>query len=116
MERTLVTEPKPQLISLSIRPMKGEIRLTAVILAFQLCFYPFLWMMPEDQMPDFLLWSFRFILFWAIFEMTVMLSKPVALNVDGDCLQANYLLGRLRRQDTKERRDLFASGPNGRDQ
>jgi hypothetical protein len=56
-------------------------------------------MMPEDQMPDFLLWSFRFILFWAIFEMTVMLSKPVALNVDRNCLEVNYLLGRLRRFD-----------------
>lgn len=88
--------------SLSITPSKGEIRFTLVILVFQLCFYPFLWMIPDDQIPAFFAWAFRFIISWAIFEVIIMLAKPIALEIEGHRLEARYLISPDKRFDFED--------------
>jgi len=91
-----------QSYSLSITPLKGEIRFTLVILVFQLCFYPFWWMMPEDQVPGFFAWPFRFLISWIIFEVMVMLAKPIALEIEGHRLEARYLIAPNKRFDFED--------------
>lgn len=89
--------------SIVIRPNKTAIIYTLIVGLLIVCLYPVMWIR-EIHAGPIVVWGFRFILSYFLFEIIVMLTKPIGLSYHGGSLEAKYLLSKYQ---------FLLSGVNG---
>jgi len=76
--------------SITIKPNKTAIIYTLIVGLFIACLYAIIWIREINAGP-LVAWTFRVVLSYLLFEIIVMLTKPLGISYEGNILDAKYL-------------------------